>query len=149
MPRSKIPILVASLVLVSSTALSTAAADGTVDPDPSPPPVPGDLPPPNLGDLVDWGWNQAGQLEDWSWAVARDAEDKAWTAVECTWDNVWGNCPYVVVADETDATYYMSASKHPGQNGVWQEANGCEGLQRDAVDCRGGPTPEPADDRIV
>lgn len=33
--------------------------------------------------------------------------------------------------------------------GLWTEANGCEGLQTEPVDCRGDEAVEPADERIV
>lgn len=148
MPGARTSLLLGLLALAATTALPSAAADASVDPDPDPPPLPDDAPPPHVGALW-WAIEQGGEGLGWTFAEAGWALGTAFEVAGCTLANAFGSCPYVIVADETGSTYYLSAAKHLDQTGVWQETNGCEGLQRSAVDCRGGPATEPADRRLV
>lgn len=148
MTGAKTALALGLLALAASTALPAAAADATVDPVPDPPPAPDALPPAHAGAIA-YAFGYAGQVLEWTGTEGGQAGAQAFGAAGCTLANAFANCAYVIVVDETDATHYVSASKAPEDTGLWREANGCEGLQRDAVDCRGGPAAEPADERVL
>jgi hypothetical protein len=54
----------------------------------------------------------------------------------------------VAGADRPETLYVGFIASHTAV-GVWQESNGCTGLQTMAVNCAGGPGVEPADLRIA
>lgn len=149
MTGSRIAFVIGLLVLAATTALPSAAAEATVDPDPSPPPIPDETPPPNVGATLVWTFEWGGQALGWTFAQGAEVLLEAFEVGGCTLGNVFGNCPYVAVVDETPSTYYASVSKYPSETGVWEESNGCDGLQREAVDCDGDGEAEPADDRLA
>lgn len=144
----RIPLLVAGLALVAVTAVPTAAADATVDPVHEEPPTPGD-PPPGVYGAVSYLAGYTGEALGWAGSEAGAAGAEAFGAAVCTIENVFGECAYVVVLDEHGDKHYVSVSKAADDNGVWEEANGCDGLQREAVDCRGDADVEPADRRVA
>lgn len=146
-----------AIVLVAALAASPlAAADAEVDPEaPGPPPQP-TVPPTQPAPSELAGWALGTAFEEGRWAlvaaffVGGQGLEEAFDVGGCTLENVFlGNCAYVVVADESGDAFYASAGQSPADTGIWQETNGCEGLQRSAVDCDADPATEPADDRVL
>lgn len=45
-------------------------------------------------------------------------------------------------------TYYVPNPADTRDHGIYEESNGCNGLQEEPVDCRGDEEPEPADTRL-
>ena len=44
--------------------------------------------------------------------------------------------------------YYLPNPADSNDHGIWEESNGCDGLQESPVDCRGDDQLEPADTRL-
>lgn len=51
--------------------------------------------------------------------------------------------------DENESTHYVAVDEGSGAASVWEESNGCEGLQQVAGDCDGDGTDEESDTRIA
>lgn len=47
-----------------------------------------------------------------------------------------------------EGIYYLPNPTDSRDHGIYEESNGCEGLQEEPVDCRGDEELEPADTRL-
>jgi hypothetical protein len=125
-------ILAATLALAF---LSPAALAFGLPPEPSPPPL--DDP----AATVMWGIDVASGATAYAIETASEAGIEALTAYEQTTTYAFcklqsrAGCQVSLDATVERDTFYVGAGHSVGEPAsVWQETNGCEGLQRDALD---------------